>query len=415
MGKRLRSGFYRRGDGGSGVIWVRTDPIDKLPRSTGARDPDAAYLWRAERERIASSPTYAASLAASFGDWVLKMIELKTATRSAGTVHMYGVKLGHFVRIWGDAATLASVDAGAVDDFVTQRRKEGAGSNTISRELTCLRQLLRHAKRAGQYAADLDQVMPIGFSAEYVPVTRTLAFADFPKLWAALRDDTERAYVALALGLGMDHGDIERARSEDYDPARGVWKVRGTKTAVRAAEVPVLPHVRELVEFALPHLPISWPRASKGVGEACRRAGLHHLSPKDLRRTASSWLMASGADQTHVSRFLRHKGDAMVRKVYGQLSPEELGSLLTGSAETLQRSHGPLGGTADAGDLKGEAGGAEGVAGKGNRALAGATDGAREQPTVQDRYSDDPDFLEWCSTLAEHFERAAAFAEMGSR
>jgi integrase len=359
MGKRLRRGFFWRGS----VVWVRTDPIDKLPRSTGSHDPEAAYLWRAERERLVASPVYAASRAASFGSWVVKILELKRAERSAGTLEMYEVKLGHFVRIWGEHAALASVTPEAVDSFIKQRRAEGAKSNTIARELSCLRQLLRHAKRAGHYAADVREVMPIGFAAEYVPVKRTLKLEDLPRLWEALQDDTERAFVALALGLAADTGDIRRARPEDYDRVRGVMRVRGTKTVSRDAEVPVLPHVRELVEWAVERLPIDWPRASKGVGEACKRARLPHLSPKDLRRTAASWLVATGADPSLVSRFLRHRSDAMVRLVYGQVTPTELGSLLTTSAETLQSNARPLGGMADARDLKdastGVGGGAE--------------------------------------------------------
>ena len=350
MGKRLRSGFYWRG----GVIWRRTDAIDGLPRSTGCRDPEAAYIWDSERQRIRSNPAYAASHSARLGDWGLKMLKLKGRSRAAGTLRMYEQKLGHFVRVWGEDAALASVTAPLVDAFIEQRRDEGAKSNTIARELTCLRQLLKHAKRAGEFPSDIGAIMPIAFAAEYVPVTRTLKMGDLPKLWTALNDDRERAFLALALGLAMDKGDIERAEVGDYDQVRGVMRVRGTKTDTRDAEVPVLEHVRELVEWAVTQLPIVWPDSSHGIGKACKRAGLPHLSPKDLRRTAASWLMASGADQTHVSRFLRHKGDGMVRKVYGQITAEELGTLLRPSAESLQQTSGPLGGTAYAADLKGD-------------------------------------------------------------
>lgn len=358
MGKKLRSGFYWRG----GVVWVRTDPLDKVPRSTDSRDPEAAYLWRAERERIKASPSYAASLAASFGHWVVKMIDLKTRERSEGTVHMYTVKLGHFVRIWGEDMALASIDSTRIDDYIEQRRTEGVVNNTIARELTCLRQLLRHAKRAKQFPTDITEIMPIGFERGYVPRKRTLRAADFPKLWAALQNDEERAWVAMALSTAADSGDVERALPTDYDPVRRVMRVRGTKTDTRDDEVPILPHVRELFEYALARLPVSWPRADKGVGEACRRAGIPHLSPKDLRRTAATWLVKTGTNQSLVSRFLRHGSDAMVRQVYGQVTAEELGTLIEGQtrAETLQVDRGPLGETGKRGGLKRRSGGAPG-------------------------------------------------------
>lgn len=409
MGKRLGRGFYWRG----GIIWVRTDPIDKLPRSTGCRDPRAAELWRAERERVSVDPVYAASLTASLGVWVTNTLKRKTEERSAGTVHMYGVKLGHFVRLWGKDAALASISPELVDDYISTRRSEGAASNTIARELTCLRQLLRLAKRGRAFRGDLAEVMPVAFAAEYEPVKRILRPSDLPALWQALRTDEERAWVALALSTAADASDIERATRADYDDARGVFMLHGTKTSTRAAEVPILAHVRELFEYALARLPVSWPRASKGLGEACKRAGLPHLSPKDLRRTAASWLIASGAPQPLVSRFLRHRNDAMVRTVYGQLQPEELGKLLATSAETLQSSARPLGGMADAGDLKGEASHDQGADGNSDRVVTSPADSGSARASVQDRYSDDEWEAEWFSTLAEHSERATAFEEMG--
>ncbi|HEY3499588.1 MAG TPA: tyrosine-type recombinase/integrase, partial [Polyangiaceae bacterium] len=349
MGAKLKRGYYWRG----GVIWVRSDPVTKAQCSTRCRDPKAAEVWRAEREKIAANPDYAASLTATLGNWVLKVLEKKRSERAAGTVHMYEVKLGHLVRLWGADLPLVRITAELVDEYIKTRSSEGAKNNTIARELTGLRQILRHAKRGRAFHGTLDQILPVGFSSEYVPVKRTLDRADLPKLWDALRDDTERAWVGFVLATAADVGDVERALPTDYDAARNVVRIRGTKTETRDDEIPILPHVQELFDFARPHLPISWPRASKGLGEACKRAGIPHLSPKDLRRTAASWLIAAGADQRNVGRFLRHKSDAMVRKVYGQLTATQLGSLLESSSKTLQSTHGPLAEQADAGDLKG--------------------------------------------------------------
>lgn len=356
MAKRLPHGFWWR----AGVIHTR-DPVTGKRTSTRCHDPRAAELWRAERERLAANPAHAASLAATVGGWVARTLRHKGAERRAGTLHMYTVKLGHFLRLFGTDAALASITPGAVDEYVTTRRREGVSNNTIARELTCLRQMLRLAKRAGEFAGDLDQIMPVGFSADYKPRTRVLLRADLPALWRALPSDVERAWVALALATGADLGDIERAQPGDYDPARNVFRVRGTKTTTRDAEVPVLPHVAELFAFALERLPVSWPRASKALGEACKRAGIPHLSPKDLRRSAASWLVAAGADISNVGRFLRHGSDLMARTVYGRVQPEELGRLLLPAANTIpsqavEKFPRPLGGTADAGDLKGEAG-----------------------------------------------------------
>ncbi len=237
---------------------------------------------------------------------------------------------------------------------MTQRKSEGINNNTLHRELTCLRQMLKLAKRAGAYRHDIAEVMPVDFSADYTPVTRILRADELPRLLAACDNDSERAWICLALALAADVGDVHRALPEDYDRTRDVVRVRGTKNKQRDAEIPVLDQVRPLLEFALPHLPLSWPDVSHALGHRCARAGIQHLSPKDLRRSIASWLVTANVPQSLVSRFLRHKSDTMVRMVYGQMTPEELGKLIAASVTpALHGSPWPLGGTADAGDLKG--------------------------------------------------------------
>lgn len=374
MGKRLKHGFWWR----SGYIHTR-DPVTGKRTSTGCRDQAAAELWRAERERLAANPAYAASRQATVGGWVVKTLAHKTGRRADGTLHMYRIKLGHFVRLFGKDAPLSTITPGAVDEYIATRTKEGAANYTVHKELTCLWQMLKLAKRAREFAGDLDELKPADFSAQYKPRTRVLARADLPKLWTALPSDTERAWVAFALAFAADHGDVERARPEDWDPVQRLMLVHGTKTNTRTARLPILPHVEDLFGFALPRLPVSWPRSSKALGEACRRAGLPHLSPKDLRRSACSWLIEEGADQGFVSRFMRHSSDAMVRLVYGQVRPAVLGDHLreaslglladgvitvrgepirelpesTSASQSTETTQRPLGGKADAGDLKG--------------------------------------------------------------
>jgi integrase len=330
MGKKLKHGFWWRG----GFIHTR-DPVTGERTSTRCRDQAAAELWRAERERLAANPAYAASLQATVGGWAVKTMAHKESRRAAGTLVMYRIKLGHVVRLFGSGAPLATITPGAVDEYITTRSKEGAANNTIHKELTCLWQMLKLAKRAREFAGDLDELKPSDFSAGYVPRTRVLLRADLPRLMAALPSDVERAWVAFALTFAADHGDVERARPEDWDPVRRLMLVHGTKTDTRTAWLPVLPHVEALFDLCLPALPVSWPRSSKALGEACRRAGLPHLSPKDLRRSAASWLVEEGADISFVSRFMRHSSDAMVRLVYGQVRPAMLGERLREASDRL--------------------------------------------------------------------------------
>lgn len=340
MGKKLGKGLYWRGD----TIWIRTDPLDGKQRSTRCHDVSAANLWLAERERLAASPTYAASTQASVGDWILKTLDFKKGQeKSEGTLHMYGVKLGHITRIFGANSPLAVITPVAVDSYISQRRSEGAKSNTVARELTCLRQMLKLARRAGVFGRGVDEVMPIGFSANYQPITRTLTWEQFNLLVDALPAE-HAAWVCLAAATAGDVSDVERMKRDDFDLTTWTVKMRGTKNRSRSATIPIPRPLRPLVERALPFLPVSWPRSSKALGEATVKLGLGHYSPKDLRRSACTWLIEAGVPEDAVSRWMRHKNSTMVRTIYGQMRPEALGSIIDQKLQKRDADHGPLGG-----------------------------------------------------------------------
>nr|WP_246081069.1 site-specific integrase [Modestobacter altitudinis] len=60
---------------------------------------------------------------------------------------------------------------------------------------------------------------------------------------------------------------------------------------------------------------------------AARAAGLQDLSPHDLRHTAASLLVASGANVKAVQRMLGHASAAMTLDVYSGLFDDDLGRL----------------------------------------------------------------------------------------
>jgi integrase len=60
---------------------------------------------------------------------------------------------------------------------------------------------------------------------------------------------------------------------------------------------------------------------------AATAAGLEDLSPHDLRHTAASLLVASGANVKAVQRMLGHASAAMTLDVYSGLFDDDLGAL----------------------------------------------------------------------------------------
>lgn len=341
MGKpKLARGLYWRGP----TIWVRRDPLDGGRRSTKLHDPKAGALWLAERERLAASPGYAASTRATIGEWVSRTIAFKRGRKKAeGTLHMYTIKLGHAIRLFGLSSPLSVITPTSMDDYITKRTEEGAKNNTISRELTCIRQMLKLARRAGVFGLGLDEVMPVGFSAEYEPTTRRIKrMTSLRKLWAKLTVK-ERAWVSYALATGGDISDVERAEKDDFDRARWVVRMRGTKNKGRTASIPIPREFRKLFRVGHAHLPLSWPNVSKRLPEKAKLAGLGHLSPKDLRRSACSWLVEAGVTEDAVSRWMRHRDTTMVRRIYGKMAPEKLGAILDESVQRRHKESRPLG------------------------------------------------------------------------
>lgn len=342
MAKKLPRGFYWRG----GIIWVRTDPITGKPCSTGCKNISAAQLWHEERERLSASPNYAASISATVGRWVKRTLEhKKSREKSNGTLHMYGVKLGHVARIFGEDSPMAVITPASVEDYVAQRKAEGVKNNTVSRELTCLRQMLKLARHQGEFALVPEEVMPVGFSAKYQPVKRTLPADQLPRLLRAL-PEPRRAWVAYCVATAGDVSDVERAQPEDFDPAAKTILMRGTKNEARSVPIPLLPWFEELFTFAHERMPLDpWPRVSKDLPELTAKLGLGHITPKDLRRSVATWLIEAGVAESLVSRFLRHRSGAMVRLVYGQVKPVALGRLILDDlSRNVTDPSGPLGG-----------------------------------------------------------------------
>jgi integrase len=336
MATAKRDGLYKRK--GSRFWWVRTDPLDGVPRSTGCTDLEAAKLWRATRERLAADPAHAAAQAATLCEWVGRIVAMKHRTASPKTADYYEAKLGHVLRVWGDDCRLATIDAVKIDSYVKQRRHEGASDHTISKEWSCLVYLLRAAKQSKCYGADLSTLKPFDLRAGYVPRKRKLDRGEVAALVTTAKPALA-ALVALCVAFGCRRSEGLKMRPEDIDLERGQAHVRGTKTEDSDRWVPILSAFRSLVEFALPLLPLGLKERNVNLQlrRACEAAGIPHCSFNDLRRTHASLLLGARVDRDVVRRLLGHRTDRLVNTVYGQLGAGELGAMAEQSiAGTLQ-------------------------------------------------------------------------------
>ena len=140
------------------------------------------------------------------------------------------------------------------------------------------------------------------------------------------------ARVAFAIATSAEMAAIPRARRDDVAPDLSSCRVRGSKNLLRDRVVPLaLLAFRYLLAYALEHGDGTDGRLfgrSTGFAtrlrEACRRAGIPHVRPTDLRRTHAKWLRLAGVAPGNIAPSMGHRDSRMVERVYGAASAEEL-------------------------------------------------------------------------------------------
>lgn len=299
-------------------------------RSTRCTDKQAAELKFRRWQRVAADPAHATAETITVNTAIHNMLaDRRRGQCSVSTLSFYEAKAGHLARVLGPFSPLASVDAPAIDSYIDQRIKEGAGRHTLTKELTTLRITLRVARRRGEYHQDPGAVLPVGWESGYTPRTRTLSRPEVDALLAALTAP-QRAWICFALATGASPSEVVAAEAGDIDWSAGVVLLRGTKTDTRWRSVPIVDH--PLCPFrhylAMVTLPLArWHEVARGrvIGDACRRAEIQHATLRDLRRTAGSWLREVVGSGGLVGLFLGHADASMADRVYARLQGEALG------------------------------------------------------------------------------------------
>jgi integrase len=267
-------------------------------------------------------------------------VEVTAGRMAPDTRDFYRKRLGTLLRWFGADRVAATIDAATVDAFIAARRAEGASDHTVHKELGTLRRMLDAATRAGTWCGDVRRVMP-RFAPNYTPRERFLTVAEVRAILDALSPG-RGAWVALAAGAGAELAALEGAQRDDFDRARRVVTIRGTKNARRHRAVPlVLPVCAELVERAFadgdgaaPLLLRPWSNNRRDLHDAARKASVEPFSLHSLRHSFATWHLAAGASFDDVARAMGHAGTAMLHRVYGHLGAEELRARLAGAIES---------------------------------------------------------------------------------
>ncbi len=300
--------------------------------STKTTDKKTAGLVVRERERAAYAPNRAAANKAPhrLEDALTYLVAESSSDRSAATLSMYAKKGGHLLRLLGDI----DVNALKLDDtqrYINTRLDEGAAKCTVHKELCTLRRALQLAKGRGLLGADPRSLVP-GFRFKYEPRRRQLTVAEFEALLRHL--PTSKAFfVQVAVFLGPRLSELLALRWEHVDFESGWVLIPGQKTAGAFRMVPIPSALRSTLEahaFTVlddgqkrkKHGPLfeSWNNVRRDLRKACEKAGIHPVSPNDLRRTFASWLKQAGVDSFTVARLMGHTTSRMVELVYGHIN-----------------------------------------------------------------------------------------------
>ncbi len=344
--------------------WYYDAQERQITKSTRHTDRRAAARVRAQWERDAAEPDHARARSAVLVDAIELLLQNRKEQAAAGrkaaaTFGFYQEKTGHWLRILGEDFLLAQLagteGARHVDRYITQRRSEWAvtprpekrdkdgkvvraarpgrhvSENTISKELVALRAALKLAKRRGLWKGDLSEVLPVGFAPEYKPREHFLSAAQLEALLAELLPDGA-ARVAFTVATSAEDSVCDRAEREDVSSDLAYVYLRGTKRATRARTVPVVTKWQsDLLAFAVGRaqgidgkLFESRTKFQQTLARACKRAGIPHTTPNDLRRTYSTWLRACGVPNELSAPTMGHKDTRMLDRVYARLPPDLL-------------------------------------------------------------------------------------------
>lgn len=317
--------------------------------STKCVDKRAAEAFVRARERTAHSPDPAAHSTPLRVAIATYKSAKKGAGRAKGTLAMIDQKSAHLARLLGDETLVRSISPADVDRYVSTRQAEGAANNTIAKELSTLIGLLKLAARHGlcEHPARLK---PLDFAAGYVPRRTCLASPEALRKLLFTLEPHRAAHVAFIVATSANWSESVRAQRADVRLDVGLVKIRGTKTATRAREVPIVGFARALLAVALERAPGKgaaplferWINVRRDLHAACKRAGIPAVSPNDLRRTFGTWLRAEGVEPHLIGAAMGHADSRMVERVYGRIDATDLRRQLVArvgdeGVETAQR------------------------------------------------------------------------------
>jgi len=225
--------------------------------------------------------------------------------------------LGHLLPYFR-GTSLHEIRREKIERYIDHRLGEGAKPGTVQREITFVKALLNRALRWGRI--EKNPADKLSVKGSNVRRDRILNPEELDRLLEATSPQG-RDVIQLALLTGMRKGEIRGLLERDCDFLRDELHIRESKTGSRI--IPMHPIVREILWRKMQGIedqPLFSPAFHRAFELAVRRTGLRDLRFHDLRRSAASYLIMSGADPKSVQEILGHKDMRMTMDVYIRVS-----------------------------------------------------------------------------------------------
>jgi integrase len=215
---------------------------------------------------------------------------------------------------------------------IDARLRDGIKPGTIHTELGHLRMVLVWAEKQGL----IDRAPHIKRPPKPRPRERHLtreqvralfdnAHLPHIRLYGILAYTTAARNAAL-LGLTWDRCDFETGRIDLRDPTLSApHKGRAIVPMLRTARAAL----QEARQGALTDWVIEWAgrpvkSVKRGLRVAAQRAGLEHVSPHDLRRSAAIHMAEDGVSISEISQYLGHSNERVTFQAYARFQPDHL-------------------------------------------------------------------------------------------
>lgn len=277
-----------------------------------------AWAIRKEAELDALSGSGGRSLLTATTHYITTVTSTKRPSALKWEQARFNVMLDHF----GETATLASIDSGAIGRW-RDKRLESVSGSTVQRESNLLRHLFSLAVDEWRWL-DRNPFKGVRLPKENEARHQLWRWQQIKRVLRAGQragDKTQEVAEAfhIALRTGMRLREVLNAPT-NFDPRRRVVTLLHTKTRARD-EVPIGRIAAKLLDR--PAFVVGENEASTLFSRLTRSLMIEDLTFHDSRATALT-LLARKVDVMVLARISRHKDISLLHRVYYRTSSEEI-------------------------------------------------------------------------------------------